>query len=231
MKCIDHFTGYGSNVEEVWKRISQLEENSVFTIRSLLSQEELNKITRLQLQYTNNDIQFDIRVMDTSITENPQTMAITEIKPGHYMKKVPVFDFNANLFNQDTPIQTLFQYVLKAIKHDIKNTDRFKLCDIFPGYVWSRFSQSQKATLGEILERYNYIGRAYFAKVGVSAQKQNIYRGLIDRSTGTSEEWYDVNVTWVTIYNSKTKIRLEHLMTMRQRDECKENAHWYEIIY
>lgn len=222
---------YSRLLDIAWDRISQLEEDSLFAVRTLFSPNELNSITRLQLQYLNNDIQLAIRIMDTSITDNPLTETVTEIKTGQYMKKIPEFDFNVEHFNQDTPVQTLFQYVLKVIKQDISSTDRFKLCDIFPGYVWSRFSQSQKATLGEILERYNYIGRAYFAKVGVSAQKQNIYRGLIDRSTGISEEWYDVNVIWVQIFNSMTKIRLEHLMTMRQRDERKKNAHWYESIY
>ena len=169
--------------------------------------------------------------MDTSITENSLTETVTELKTGQYQKKAPVFDFNTNLFNKDTPIQTLFQYVIKVIRQDINNTDRFKLSDIFPGYVWSRFTQSQKATLGEILEKYNDYSRTYFAKVGVSPQKQNIYRGLIDRVSGTKEEWYDVNVVWVNIYNRKTNIRLEHLMTMRERAERKENAHWYEWIY
>lgn len=231
MKHIDHFTGYGSIVEKAWERISRLEENSVFTIQSLFSREELSHITRLQLQYMNHDIQFDIRVMDTSITENPQTETITELQTGQYMKKTPVFDFNTKLFNQDTPIQTLFQYVLKDIKQDINSTDRFKLSDIFPGYVWSRFSHSQKATLGEILERYNYISKTYYAKIGVTPQKQNIYRGLIDRATGTSERWSDVNVVWVYIYDIRTKTHKELLMTMSERDERKRNAHWYERIH
>ena len=214
---------YSRLSEFAWERISQLEENSTFTVQSLFSPEEYNSITKLQLQYLNNGIQFDIRVMDTSITENSLTETVTELKTGQYQKKVPVFDFNTSLFNKDTPIQTLFQYVIKVIKQDINNTDRFKLSDIFPGYVWSRFTQSQKATLGEILERYNYYSKAYFAKVGISPQKQNIYRGLIDRATGTKEEWYDVNVTWVTIFNIETKVRLVHLMTMRERDERKKN--------
>ena len=222
---------YSRLSEFAWERISQLEENATFTVQSLFSPEEYNSISKLQLQYLNNGIQFDIRVMDSSITDNPQAETVTEIKTGQYQKKVPVFDFNTSLFNKDTPIQTLFQFVLKTIKQDITNTDRFKLSDIFPGYIWSRFSQSQKATLGEILEKYNDYSRTYFAKVGISPQKQNIYRGLIDRETGTKEEWYDVNVTWVTIINTKTKIRLEHLMTMRERDERRENAHWYEDIY
>ena len=183
-------------MKKIWDKITSIDSNTQFTIRSLFSKDELFSITEYQLIYMTREFRYQIRTM-------PEMTRITEVNADTFAKTPPKFSRKEYNFDSSASVQELFHHVCKIIKNHMSNEEPFLLKDLFPGYVWNRLSLKQKQALGRIADDYSYRERKLYALVGTTKQKQHIYRALYERKKRCHKNWEDVYLVRVSITRIK----------------------------
>jgi len=181
-------------IDDIYDKIADLPDGKEFTVRELFTEDEWNNYSIEKQRFMISEFQFMIR---TSFEDNDYYCSVdyTELGNGKYKNEKPTFNDNVLEFDEDTSIQKLFHYTQYLVKEIIDDSERFLLKDLFPGFIWNRFSHNQKISLGILFQRYNEDStQEDYALVDVTKQGRNVYTDLWDRYewTQSSHEYVDI---------------------------------------